>query len=36
MNRFDYLRPTTVDEAVRAVASGANARFIAGGTTSST
>ena len=32
MNRFDYVRPTTVDEAVRAVASGANARFIAGGT----
>ena len=32
MNRFDYVRPTTVDEAVRAIASGANARFIAGGT----
>ena len=32
MNRFDYVRPTTVDEAVRAVASGAKARFIAGGT----
>jgi xanthine dehydrogenase YagS FAD-binding subunit len=32
MNRFDYVRPTTVDEAVRAVASGTQARFIAGGT----
>jgi xanthine dehydrogenase YagS FAD-binding subunit len=32
MNRFDYVRPTTVDEALRAVASGSNARFIAGGT----
>jgi len=32
MNRFDYVRPTTVDEAVRAIASGAQARFIAGGT----
>ncbi|MCJ2034085.1 FAD binding domain-containing protein [Methylobacterium sp. J-068] len=32
MNRFDYVRPTTVDEAVRAIASGANTRFIAGGT----
>ncbi|MGU3360420.1 FAD binding domain-containing protein [Methylobacterium sp. M6A4_1b] len=32
MNRFDYVRPTTVDEAVRAIASGTQARFIAGGT----
>ena len=32
MNRFDYVRPTTVDEAVQAIASGANTRFIAGGT----
>lgn len=32
MNRFDYVRPTTVDEAVRAIAAGANSRFIAGGT----
>ncbi|MBO1021985.1 xanthine dehydrogenase family protein subunit M [Methylobacterium sp. SD274] len=32
MNRFDYVRPTTVEEAVRAIGSAANARFIAGGT----
>ncbi|CAA2100382.1 4-hydroxybenzoyl-CoA reductase subunit beta [Methylobacterium bullatum] len=32
MNRFDYVRPTTVEEAVRAIGSTANARFIAGGT----
>ena len=32
MNRFDYVRPTTVAEAVQAIQSAANARFIAGGT----
>ncbi|WP_019906676.1 xanthine dehydrogenase family protein subunit M [Methylobacterium sp. 77] len=32
MNRFDYVRPQTVDEAVKAIQSTANARFIAGGT----
>lgn len=32
MNRFDYVRPTTVEEAVRAIGSTAKARFIAGGT----
>ncbi|AWN40874.1 FAD binding domain-containing protein [Methylobacterium durans] len=32
MNRFDYVRAGTVEEAVQAIASGANARFIAGGT----
>ncbi|TXM76192.1 xanthine dehydrogenase family protein subunit M [Methylobacterium sp. WL69] len=31
MNRFDYVRPQTVADAVKAVAGG-NARFIAGGT----
>lgn len=31
MNRFDYVRPETVADAVKAVAGG-NARFIAGGT----
>ncbi|GEP03545.1 FAD binding domain-containing protein [Methylobacterium oxalidis] len=32
MNRFDYVRAGTVEEAVKAIAAGANARFIAGGT----
>ncbi|NEU14210.1 xanthine dehydrogenase family protein subunit M [Methylobacterium sp. BTF04] len=32
MNRFDYIRAETVDEAIRAIGSGTNARFIAGGT----
>jgi xanthine dehydrogenase YagS FAD-binding subunit len=32
MNRFDYVRPTSVAEAVRAVAGDPTARFIAGGT----
>jgi len=32
MNRFDYVRPETVADAVTAMAGGSNARFIAGGT----
>lgn len=32
MNRFDYVRAESVEEAVRAIGSGAGARFIAGGT----
>lgn len=32
MNRFDYVRAESVEEAVRAIGSGQGARFIAGGT----
>ncbi len=32
MNRFDYVRADTVDDALRAKAADANSRFIAGGT----
>lgn len=32
MNRFDYVRPSTVEEAVQAIQATTNARYIAGGT----
>ncbi|RYE55552.1 MAG: xanthine dehydrogenase family protein subunit M, partial [Rhizobiaceae bacterium] len=32
MNRFDYVRPTSIDEAIRALAETPAAKIIAGGT----